>query len=72
MVCATLVTRWRSQALTDVKPVNKNVKPAMSVAMQQRQQAFISSSSTLILIQLWVHNFIDSYFHAMLMNLYSK
>ena len=59
MVCATLVTCWRSQALTDVKLVNKNVKPAMSVAVQQRQQAFISGSSTRILIHLWVHNFID-------------
>ena len=65
MVSVTVVTCWSLQALTEVKLVNTNVKPATSVAMQQGQQAFMCSSScpvhVSLLAYLYSYRFIVSY-----------
>ena len=52
MVSVTVVTCWKLKALTEVKLVNTNVKPSMSVEMQQRQQAFTSNSSCPVHVSL--------------------
>ena len=65
MVSVTVVTCWSLQALTEVKLVNTNVKPATSVAIQQGQQAFMCSSScpvhVSLLAYLYSYRFIVSY-----------
>ena len=77
MVSVTVVKCWRLKALTEVKLVNTNVKPAMSVVMPQRPQASMSPSCpvhvTLLLYSIYcAFTVMGSYFHTMLMNLYWK
>ena len=52
MVSVAVVTCWKLKALTEVKLVNTNAKPSMSVVMQQRQQAFTSNSSCPVHVSL--------------------